>query len=191
MTGLLSGATAVPESIAGLAQGVIKTMLLQSIKLAGIAALVAAGVLGTFVTAKQGNLVAASESQEKPAPKSDQPAPLSPEEQARLEIEEINRLYKAEQEKKHQRIEKQLDLIIAAEFPDGVSLQQLLKYIKQQTTSALPPGLPIYVSPLGLREAKCSSISSFRQNSRRSRSVTYSTRPWRRSGCRSRFVMAF
>ena len=54
MTGLLSGAAIIPDSIAGLAQGVIKTMLLQSLKLSGIAVLMAAGVLGTVVVAQQG-----------------------------------------------------------------------------------------------------------------------------------------
>ena len=44
--GLLSGAAIIPDSIAGPAQGVIKTMLLQSIKLSGITVLLAAGVLG-------------------------------------------------------------------------------------------------------------------------------------------------
>ena len=54
MTGLLAGAAIIPDSIAGLAQGVIKTMLLQSIKLSGIVVLMAAGVLGTVVVAQQG-----------------------------------------------------------------------------------------------------------------------------------------
>ncbi len=46
VTGLLSGAAVIPESITGLAQGVIKTMLLQSLKLSGIVTLLAAGVAG-------------------------------------------------------------------------------------------------------------------------------------------------
>ena len=54
MTGLLSGAAVIPESITGLAQGVIKTMLLNSLKLSGIVVLLAAGVLGTVVVAQQG-----------------------------------------------------------------------------------------------------------------------------------------
>ncbi len=54
VTGLLSGVAVVPESIAGLAQGVIKTMMLQSLKFSGIGVLMAAGVLGTVVVAQQG-----------------------------------------------------------------------------------------------------------------------------------------
>ena len=54
VTGLLSGAAVIPDSIAGLAQGVIKTMLLNSLKLSGIGALLVAGVLGTVVVAQQG-----------------------------------------------------------------------------------------------------------------------------------------
>ena len=55
---------------------------------------------------------------------------------------------------KNQQIEKQLDLLIDAQFPNGVSLADLLKYIKQETTKARPPGIPIYVNPLGLQDAE-------------------------------------
>ncbi len=55
---------------------------------------------------------------------------------------------------KTKRVEKQLDLVIEAEFPEGTTLEQFLKHIKQQTTKARPPGIPIYVNPIGLQEAK-------------------------------------
>jgi hypothetical protein len=55
---------------------------------------------------------------------------------------------------KTKQVEKQLDLRIDAEFPKGITLGDLLKYIKQETTKAQPPGVPIYVSPTGLEEAK-------------------------------------
>ena len=54
VSGLLVGATAVPESIAALAQGVIQAMLFQTIKLSGIATLLTLGVVGTVVLAQQG-----------------------------------------------------------------------------------------------------------------------------------------
>jgi hypothetical protein len=55
---------------------------------------------------------------------------------------------------KTKQVEKQLDLRIDAEFPKGIALVDLLKYIKQETTKAQPPGLPIYVNPIGLEELK-------------------------------------
>ena len=52
--GLLVGATAVPESIVALAQGVIQAMLFQTIKLSVVAALLTLGIVGTVVLAQQG-----------------------------------------------------------------------------------------------------------------------------------------
>ena len=56
--GLLVGASAVPESIAALAQGVIQAMLFQTAKISGIAALLTIGVVGTAVLAQQGKKAA-------------------------------------------------------------------------------------------------------------------------------------
>ena len=61
---------------------------------------------------------------------------------------------------KTRQVEKQLDLVIDAKFPEGTTLEQFLKHIKQQTTEAIPPGIPIYVSPLGLQEANKSMESA-------------------------------
>ena len=55
---------------------------------------------------------------------------------------------------KNQQIEKQLDLLIDAEFPKPIALDQFLKHIKQETTKARPPGIPIYVNPIGLQDAE-------------------------------------
>ena len=52
--GLLVGATAVPQAIATLAQGVIQAMFFQSIKLSAIAVLLTLGLVGTVVLAQQG-----------------------------------------------------------------------------------------------------------------------------------------
>src|SRR5207244_6280654 len=54
VSGLLAGASAIPESIIALAQGVIHAMFLQTVKVAGVGALLAAGVLGTVVVDHQG-----------------------------------------------------------------------------------------------------------------------------------------
>ena len=43
---------------------------------------------------------------------------------------------------------------IDAEFPDGMSLEALLKHIKKVTTDASYTGIPIYVDPRGSFEAK-------------------------------------
>ena len=77
---------------------------------------------------------------------------MTPEEHARLEVEAARKLIEAEKAIKNQRVEQQLDLVIEADFPTASRLDQLLKHIKQETTKARPPGLPIYVDPLGLRD---------------------------------------
>ncbi len=53
LTGLLGGGTVVPQSIAALAQGVVQSMFLQTIR-ASAAALLAVGAIGTVVVAQQG-----------------------------------------------------------------------------------------------------------------------------------------
>ena len=52
MTGLLPAAV-IPAAITGLAEGVARTMVLQTLKLSGVAVLIAAGALGTVVLAQQ------------------------------------------------------------------------------------------------------------------------------------------
>ncbi len=164
VTGLLSGAASIPDSIAGLAQGVIKTMLLQSLKLSGIAVVMAAGVLGTVVVAQQGmrsGVDGRAQTAAKPTAKA-QETQDSRNEQMRAKLEayreKLTRAEKKDRElklnEKTKQVEKQLDLRIDAEFPEGIALADLLKYIKQETTKATPPGIPIYVSPTGLEEAK-------------------------------------
>ena len=145
VTGLLSGAAVVPDSIAGLAQGVIKTMLLQSLKLAGIGVLLAAGVLGTVVVAQQGKN-AGGDGKAQPA------AAPTLSAQKKSTVQEVPE--EVVLREKTRQIEKQLDLRIDAEFPKGVTLEALLKHIKQETTTAKPPGIPIYVSPVGMNDAR-------------------------------------
>ena len=158
VTGLLSGAAVIPESIAGLAQGVIKTMLLQSLKLSGVGVLLAAGVLGTVVVAQQGNkgdggAQAAPNPGGANAQSTSKKATEAKLAEARKNVDrlaqEVGEQLLAE---KTRRVEKLLDLVIDAQFPDGTTLEQLLKHIKQETSDANPPGIPIYVNPAGLRE---------------------------------------
>ena len=54
VTGLLSGGAVVPTSISALAQGVIQSMFIQTIRVAALG-LVAAGAIGTILLAQQAN----------------------------------------------------------------------------------------------------------------------------------------
>jgi RNA polymerase sigma factor (sigma-70 family) len=147
-TGLLSGANLIPVSITGLARGVIKSMPMQSAKLTGVIVLMSAGILGTVVVAQQGrkNLSVRTEplaALSTPS-KEDHAKPKTAQEPAqrpRLTFQQLS-----------ERLSKPID----AEFPNGISLEQFLKHIKQQTTDANFSGIPIYVSPWGIREANVS-----------------------------------
>jgi RNA polymerase sigma factor (sigma-70 family) len=166
VTGLLSGAATIPDSIAGLAQGVIRNMALQSIKLTGIGVVLMAGALGTVVVAQprgnsdgggaQATGGAVAKAQAKPEVDSDRErARLKELEGANKKLEGANKeLHDQFLALKNMQVEKQLDLLVDVTFPDGISLVQLLKYVKQETTKAMPPGIPIYVNPLGLGEVQ-------------------------------------
>jgi hypothetical protein len=47
-----------------------------------------------------------------------------------------------------------LERPIAMRFPNATSLEDLVKYVKQATTTPTRPGIPIYVDPIGLLEAE-------------------------------------
>jgi RNA polymerase sigma factor (sigma-70 family) len=159
VTGLLSGAAVIPDSIAGLAQGAMKTMLLQSLKLSGIGVLLSAGVLGTIVAAQSGQDGGGnSGAQTAPTPAAKaQSAPNNRSERDAAERKALNQrqmeIHQQRAAEKTRQVEKQLDLVIDANLPEGTTLEQLLKYIKQKTTEAIPPGIPIYVNPIGVEEA--------------------------------------
>jgi RNA polymerase sigma factor (sigma-70 family) len=54
-----------------------------------------------------------------------------------------------------QRIRSQLDFRITMPFANETPLSDILKHIKEKTTSPdLPTGIPIYVDPIGLQEAE-------------------------------------
>jgi hypothetical protein len=54
-----------------------------------------------------------------------------------------------------------LDDRVPMKFPDETALDDILKHIKQSTTSSeFPNGIPIYVDPLGLQEAEKSLTST-------------------------------
>jgi serine/threonine protein kinase len=51
---------------------------------------------------------------------------------------------------KNQAIHDKLDQEIRMDFPDGIALNDLLKYVRQSTSPPFP-GIPIYVDPIGLQ----------------------------------------
>jgi RNA polymerase sigma factor (sigma-70 family) len=152
--GLLVGVGSVPTSIITLAQGAINAMLIQTLKICGIATIVTVGLVGTLVVAQQsgtgtkaqatGSVAAgASRSQEPttaPGKTGDRAQPIDPERRTRQILE---------------KLEEPLSMSFANETP----LDDFLKYIKQATTDAHFPGIPIYVDPVGMQEAGCNMDS--------------------------------
>jgi len=58
-----------------------------------------------------------------------------------------------------QQVRKKLDEFISMSFANPTPLDDILKYIKQATTSPTFSGVPIYVDPKGLEEADCTITS--------------------------------
>jgi hypothetical protein len=58
------------------------------------------------------------------------------------------------------RIREALGRPISMRFPNETALDDVLKYIKQATTTPDYPGIPIYVDPIGLQEAERSMNST-------------------------------
>jgi RNA polymerase sigma factor (sigma-70 family) len=154
LNGLIAGATVVPGSISALAEGVIKSMIFQACKLHAVGVLCAAGLLATVALAQQGKTSArgglSNPVRDAITTPQDRPSETIPK-NANRESRDV--------EQKQQAVQQQLSLIIDADFRDGVTLEEFLKYIKQVTTKAKPPGLPIYVDPVGLQEAEKSMSS--------------------------------
>ncbi len=157
VTGLLGGGAVIPGSISALAQGVIQSMLFQTVRVAAVAVLTA-GAVGTVVLAQQGKdrpiaiaTSAASAVAAVPPEHTDQDRDERVEKEVRAR-ELKNSLRLAE---KSAQIRKKLDMIIDADFPEGrTTLDKFLKHIKQSTTDTSFSGIPIYVDPAGLAEVK-------------------------------------
>jgi RNA polymerase sigma factor (sigma-70 family) len=64
------------------------------------------------------------------------------------------------QDPRSRRIHQKLEEPIAMPFRNETPLDDVLKYIKQATTSSDYPGIPIYVEPLGLQDAERSLNST-------------------------------
>ena len=61
-----------------------------------------------------------------------------------------------------QQILAKLDEPISMSFTEETPLEDVLKYIKQATTTKTYAGIPIYVDPVGLQEAEKSMTSTVR-----------------------------
>jgi len=162
-----------------LAQGVIRTMVWHSIKIAAIPVVVAASVLGTAVLAQQGRdarlapggsipQVAPSKGSEQlPSPDTKQSGELKLKrdydqeklweerikEQIRIALLSDEALKQQQLQKKTEHIRELLARKSDLAFPKGISLEQFLKTVKSTTSSKNDPGIPIYVDPLGLQQS--------------------------------------
>ena len=143
VSGLLVGAGAVPESIATLARGVIHAMILQTVRSTGIAVLLGGGLLATVVVAQQGK---------HPAPGKATPPAAAPSLVTQPGPRDLQR--------RTQEILRKLEEPVAMIFPNETPLDDVLKYIKQATTTPPDSGIPIYVEPSGLQEVKQSIDST-------------------------------
>jgi hypothetical protein len=130
-------------------------MIFQSVKCAGIAVLLGAGVLATVVVAQQGkNPVADATAQPAGA------APVLAQNQRRAAPRSQKRPSPRDLQRRTQEILLKLEEPIPMQFPNETPLDVVLKYIKQATTTPTYSGIAIYVEPLGMQEAKQSLDST-------------------------------
>ncbi len=156
-------AGAGPAAVCLLAQGVLRTMIWDTIKLAAIPALVAATALGTVVLAQQGRDPAQPDAGRgggnsatpptvggNPSLKRDY---LDAETWRRLAERRTKRSADLALLQKTKHIRDLLARKCDLELPGELSLSQFLKTVKAKTATANYPGIPIYVEPEALRKA--------------------------------------
>ncbi|OJW26937.1 MAG: hypothetical protein BGO49_21970 [Planctomycetales bacterium 71-10] len=141
-----SAASPVPASISSLAKGAMLAMSLSSWKPAVFSSLATLGVVGAAALGQQAG-PGAEKKEEGPSaaraeePKAEPPAPTP-------------RPTEEEREAKNVLIRAWLAApcpVDASDQPDeNIELEQLLKRIKEATTTPERPGIAIYVSPVGL-----------------------------------------
>ena len=151
LSGLLVGAGAVPESIAALAQGVIQSMLFQTVKVCGLAAILTVGVVGTLVVAQQSGTAVETGSRHPATSRETGGTALSrtaaDRQQAKAQRQE------AENVRRTAKILEKLDAKIDLTLPNPTTLRDFLKAVKQATTYKNFTGIPIYIDDEGLRDA--------------------------------------
>ncbi|HEX3448262.1 MAG TPA: hypothetical protein VHS97_08395, partial [Isosphaeraceae bacterium] len=157
-------AQVVSASITSPVEGVLTSMLVNTFKWAGLAVLVCGLALtGVGVMARQN----AGAKNEEPRPalttltvnaESETSAPISPENGATPKANPDGRA----KDPKSQQILAKLDEPISMSFNEETPLEDVLKYVRQATTTKTYSGIPIYVDPLGLQEAEKSMTSTVR-----------------------------
>lgn len=139
-----TAASPVPASISTLAKGALLAMSLSSWKPAVFSSLATLGVVGAAALAQQAGPEKGGEAP--PAVRAEEPKAEPPAPPKRPTEEEI--------EAKNVAIRALLTApcpVDAADQPDeNIELEQLLKRIKEATTTPDWPGIPIHVSPYGL-----------------------------------------
>jgi RNA polymerase sigma factor (sigma-70 family) len=150
--GLIAGAPAIPESISILAQGVLQAMMFQTVKISAIVVLVTAGVLGTVVIAQnhRGTEPAAA----RPGGAAVEPPQNRPQPGAPPSGGAAAPAPGSDREQKTKQLLAALEEPIAMSFANPTPLNDVLKYIKEATTTPTYTGIPIYVDPKGLADAK-------------------------------------
>jgi hypothetical protein len=157
-------AQVVSVSITSLVEGVLTSMLVNTFKWAGLAVLVCGlAFTGVGVMARQN----AGAKHEEPRPalttlavnaEPETSAPISPESVATPKANPDGRA----KDPKSQQILAKLDEPISMSFNEETPLEDVLKYVRQATTTKTYSGIPIYVDPLGLQEAEKSMTSTVR-----------------------------
>jgi hypothetical protein len=156
ITSLVSVSAGIPATIAILADGVMKSMLLQSIRQAVIIALLSAGALGTAVLAQRGNNAKPVAIGAGPAP---EPAPPVQAEASVLSAKERLQM-EVDREMRTRVLLQKLEQPIDADFPQATTFADVLRHVKEQTADASLAGIPIFVSPLGLFDVQKSMTST-------------------------------
>ncbi len=162
----------VPDVVLELTRGACQTMSIQALKTSVVLVLATVAGFGVLTLSRHGKasagvdgstqIASSAETSQKKSEQRSEPAQVAVPNVGRNDLLQTSR-------EKNQRIEKLLELRIDAEFPGGIALDKLLKHIKGETTKADPPGIPIYVSPVGLQETRHSIGEIVRINRKRLR----------------------
>ena len=124
-------------------------MILRTVQSAGIAILLSAGLLATVVLAQQKRKPAADPA----APPAGVPRVVAPNKRAPSPPPR-KQADPADLEQRSQAILEKLEEPVAMLFANETPLEDVLKYIKAATQGPNDAGIPIYVEPTGLEEAK-------------------------------------
>jgi RNA polymerase sigma factor (sigma-70 family) len=134
-------------SVSSLAKGVTLAMFVSSFKTAAVVVTLAGScIVGAVVAAQQGSTT--------PAPNGPTAPQAARNRSSLAEVVATPRpLTNAEKEERKRAILKALQEGFRSELPPHMTLEDLLKTIKKDTARDGYPGIPIYVSPMGLSEA--------------------------------------